>query len=167
VKTEAELKGYTPEAPFMARLSRARFLTTAAADPTKHVLHVELDTPLGHDSVLYSPGDAVGVYCPNVEAEVDGLIGRLDAGDRADHVCWLEKSDRVTDDSKNAVPVSIDLANTPEHVSKAPPNGASSAGSGSASASAVMDSGCAPLTLDRHAVLGPYGHKTSLRQLLV
>jgi hypothetical protein len=41
IDTEAVLRGYTPEAPFMATVSAARFLTTPASIDRK-VLHMEL-----------------------------------------------------------------------------------------------------------------------------
>lgn len=48
IDTEAVLRGYTPEAPFMATVSAARFLTTPASTDRK-VLHVELGNYNLHD----------------------------------------------------------------------------------------------------------------------
>jgi methionine synthase reductase len=74
--TESELKGYTPEAPFMVAINDAYFLT--APDAEKHVLHVEFDFLCGKDSVVYHTGDALGVYCPNEYQAVTALLERLD-----------------------------------------------------------------------------------------
>lgn len=41
------------------------------------VLHVELELPHGNHGMLYCPGDAIGIYCPNNEELVEGLLERL------------------------------------------------------------------------------------------
>eukprot|EP00808_Paulinella_micropora_P031045 g83163.t1 len=76
--TEAVIRGYTPEAPFMATLANAKFLTRQHKEPdARRVLHMELELPKGDQGIEYHPGDAIGVYCPNDPAVVDALLARL------------------------------------------------------------------------------------------
>ncbi|KAJ3154793.1 hypothetical protein HDU89_008033 [Geranomyces variabilis] len=63
----------TVQSPFLARISRVRCLTGAAA--LKRVLEIELDiNGLGWD---YTPGDAFAVVCPNPDELVLPVISRL------------------------------------------------------------------------------------------
>ena len=86
VDTEAVLKGYTPDAPFFACLSTARYLTTPLChEQNRRVVHVELSLPWeGKDAVLYTPGDSIGVYTVNDRNVVVQLVERL--GLQLDHV---------------------------------------------------------------------------------
>ena len=79
VDTEAVLKGYTPDAPFFARLSSARYLTTAKAhEQGRRVVHMELEmSGVSSEAVLYTPGDSIGCFCVNDLDVVQRLVQRL------------------------------------------------------------------------------------------
>ena len=79
VDTEAVLKGYTPDAPFFARLSNVRYLTTPLAHATgRRVIHLELEmSGVSSEAVLYTPGDSIGCFCVNDWATVRRLAERL------------------------------------------------------------------------------------------
>eukprot|EP01006_Ploeotia_vitrea_P041754 TRINITY_DN66571_c12_g5_i1.p1 TRINITY_DN66571_c12_g5~~TRINITY_DN66571_c12_g5_i1.p1 ORF type:complete len:825 (-),score=431.86 TRINITY_DN66571_c12_g5_i1:23-2422(-) len=110
VDTETVLNGYTPEAPLTTTLKSARFLTRPHSE--KHVLHVELELPSdsAKDGILYSPGDALGVYCPNEAGAVDRILKRLGT---------LVKADNSGGDGSDA-PI-IDIADRPFVISERPP----------------------------------------------
>ncbi len=75
--------GYTPEAPFMAAVTNARFLTSPES-LDRQVLHMELRLPeRAKRSVLYHPGDALGIHCPNDERMVKDLLARLGLSEKA------------------------------------------------------------------------------------
>jgi len=103
VKKEQERQGLSPDAPFNARVKRAKLLTTNidGNNHHRHVLHLEMALPgassssfsstTTHDSrssssssssgggsnMLYLPGDSVGIHCPNEMQQVDRLLKRL------------------------------------------------------------------------------------------
>ena len=79
VDSDAVLKGYTPDAPFFASLSTARYLTSPGAHAEgRRVVHLELEmTGSSSDTVLYTPGDSIGCYAVNDWRQVQQLCSRL------------------------------------------------------------------------------------------
>jgi sulfite reductase alpha subunit-like flavoprotein len=73
--TEAVLRGYTPDTPFLSEIKSARFLTSE--ESTKQVIHIAFDLPFENRGITYCVGDSIGVYCPNDYEVVDKLIKRL------------------------------------------------------------------------------------------
>jgi len=76
IDTESVLAGYAPEAPFMATVAGAHWLTSEKSND-RRVLHMELELPKGAQSIQYQPGDCVGIYCPNRPSAVAKLVKRL------------------------------------------------------------------------------------------
>ena len=68
-------------------LQGASYLTSSAS--TKQVLHLELSVP---PSVTFSPGDAIGIHCPNTEALVDAVLAAGGWSDQADQPLRLVPS---------------------------------------------------------------------------
>eukprot|EP00455_Lapot_gusevi_P004852 TRINITY_DN1200_c0_g1_i1.p1 TRINITY_DN1200_c0_g1~~TRINITY_DN1200_c0_g1_i1.p1 ORF type:complete len:475 (+),score=81.16 TRINITY_DN1200_c0_g1_i1:43-1467(+) len=59
----------------MARLGSARLLTEQGA--LKPVLHLEIELDRVNGGMLYQPGDAIGIHCPNPYHEVHALLQYL------------------------------------------------------------------------------------------
>ena len=108
VDTEAVLKGYTPDAPFFASLSTARYLTTPLCHQQgRRVVHAELSLPWeGKDAVLYTPGDSIGVYTVNDRNVVLRLVERL--GLQLDDVVEVKMRELPQAEAEKEKPVAAD-----------------------------------------------------------
>ncbi|TYZ67366.1 hypothetical protein PybrP1_010469 [[Pythium] brassicae (nom. inval.)] len=66
---------YSLSHPFEASIVGARYLTSHASE--RKVLGLEID--ISGSSIRYSPGDSIGIKCPNRADDVDALLARLGA----------------------------------------------------------------------------------------
>jgi sulfite reductase alpha subunit-like flavoprotein len=85
LKADEGVKGYSHEAPFMAKLIGARWLTSEKSHVNgRKVLHLEFQLPLkSSDAVIYEPGDSIGIYISNPMFLVDGICRRLNLNPHA------------------------------------------------------------------------------------
>ncbi|XP_072365087.1 methionine synthase reductase isoform X3 [Scyliorhinus torazame] len=81
---------------FQVPVTKAISLTRE--DAVKTALFLELD--ISKTSMIYEPGDAFSIICPNSRSEVEELIQRLGLADKRDHV--LEISIRPNNKKKGA-----------------------------------------------------------------
>jgi sulfite reductase alpha subunit-like flavoprotein len=73
--TEAVLRGYTPDTPFLSEIKSARYLTSP--ESIKQVIHLSFDLPFENRGITYCVGDSIGIYCPNDFEIVEKIIKRL------------------------------------------------------------------------------------------
>lgn len=79
-----EANAWTAENPFHATVESARYLTTLSPEAEiagwgeqRSVVHLELS--LAGSSIYYTPGDSIGICCPNAPYAVTVVLNRLQA----------------------------------------------------------------------------------------
>lgn len=65
--------GRSPTNPFFSKILQAKYLT--ADDSERRVVQIELD--IAGSGIKYTPGDAIGILCPNPTHIVENMINRL------------------------------------------------------------------------------------------
>lgn len=72
--------------PFLAPITRAEYLTAPHSE--RKVLYLTLD--IKDSGIKYTPGDSIGIKCPNRVADVDALLARLQLN--GDQIVSIEAS---------------------------------------------------------------------------
>lgn len=82
--------------PFLAPITRAEYLTAPHSE--RKVLHLTLD--IKDSGIKYTPGDSIGIKCPNRVADVDALLARLQLN--GDQIVSIEASTSSTTTKKSS-----------------------------------------------------------------
>ena len=64
---------FSQDNPYLSRIMAAWYLTRGGKESKKRVIHMELGV---EDSFHFSPGDAIGIICPNAEEVVEYMLMR-------------------------------------------------------------------------------------------